>query len=199
MEKSITYFKDFLSEDLFKELQGIAIAAIKDPLAGLSRTNNVWDAGIVKESMPVLVKDIDVGSDLYKRLKAEIDAKTGKKAQRIMIYYWTRLSYIPWHGDGHVKSALTLYLNEVWDKDWGGYFMFEGGKNFENTENNVGVVKPSRNCAVLQDGNVEHATTTLNLDADIRMTIQIFFDDEDTSNRLRSGFGSSFDQYLAGD
>jgi len=33
-----------------------------------------------------------------------------------------RYSFIPWHDDGIHKLAVTLYLNEYWDKDWAGLF-----------------------------------------------------------------------------
>jgi hypothetical protein len=173
-KKKISYFQEFFSPDLFKELQELAVSEITDPFSSISRTNAVWHKDIVRSSMPVLVKDIE-NEELHSKLKSEIDAKTGKISENIMIYYWTRLSYIPWHDDNHAESALTVYLNETWDKDWGGYFMFEGGQNFQNTESNIGVIKPSRNCAVLQEGHVLHSTTTTNLDAEIRMTIQCFF------------------------
>jgi Rps23 Pro-64 3,4-dihydroxylase Tpa1-like proline 4-hydroxylase len=85
-----------------------------------------------------------------------------------MIYFWTKLSYIPWHDDTQADSALTIYLNDYWDQDWGGYFMFK-------LNNEIKAIKPDRNLGVIQTGNVSHSVSTVNLDADLRITLQAFF------------------------
>jgi Rps23 Pro-64 3,4-dihydroxylase Tpa1-like proline 4-hydroxylase len=85
-----------------------------------------------------------------------------------MIYYWTRLSYIPWHDDENHTGALTVYLNEEWDEDWGGYFLYK-------EDETIKAILPKKNFALLQQGGIKHATTPVHLNGGIRFTIQTFF------------------------
>jgi Rps23 Pro-64 3,4-dihydroxylase Tpa1-like proline 4-hydroxylase len=87
----------------------------------------------------------------------------------VMNYAWTRLSYIPWHNDGHRSEALTIYLNDVWEKDWGGLFLYE------DDEGSLRGFVPSFNCGLKNRSNVKHSTTPVTLDApEPRFTVQLF-------------------------
>ena len=86
-----------------------------------------------------------------------------------MFYIWTKLSYIPWHNDHHVNGALTVYLNNYWDINWGGYFMYK------NQNNEINAIKPETNLGVLQLEGVEHSVSTVNVNAENRITLQTFF------------------------
>ena len=108
--------------------------------------------------------------DFEQKLKQEIEEKTGWEVLNIMIYYWTKLSYIPWHEDPGLNAGFSLYLNETWDKDWGGYFMYE------LEEGQIKALIPTRNTAVIQEGNVPHSVSTINMDSEIRISLQVFFD-----------------------
>jgi hypothetical protein len=166
--KKIIVYDEFLSNELFDEAQIFAEKTIKSPEPYMGRTNLCWQDEIVNQSTPVIIRDILNDSPLYAKLKSEIEAKTGLEVDRLMMYFWTKLSYIPWHNDSHVESALTIYLNDYWNENWGGYFMY-------NLNNQIIAIKPERNLGVIQTGNVYHSVSTLNLDASLRITIQSFF------------------------
>jgi hypothetical protein len=168
MNKNIIVYDEFLSNDLFDEVQTFAETTVKSPNPYLGRTNFCWQDEIRNQSTPVLIIDIDEDGPLYNKLKAEIDTKTGLNVERLMLYIWTKLSYIPWHNDSHAESALTIYLNDYWDPDWGGYFMYK-------LNNEISAIKPERNLGVIQTGGVPHSVSTLNLDANLRITLQSFF------------------------
>ena len=172
MNKTVKIFENFLTNSLFVKTQNKANEIIKNPYVGLSRTNFAWPTIIVKASTPVIVKDIDKTDELFKELKQEIEEKTGWEVLNIMIYYWTKLSYIPWHEDPGLNAGFTLYLNETWDKDWGGYFMYE------LEEGQIKALIPTRNTAVIQEGNVPHSVSTINMDSEIRISLQVFFDNK---------------------
>jgi hypothetical protein len=133
-------------------------------------THHFWDKNIVKDSFPVLIHFIDRQSELYFTLKEEIEEKTNcfiKKQANIMFYYWTRFSYIPWHNDGLHDFALTIHLNEKWDENYGGWFLYE-----EN--GGVSAILPKRNMGVFQKGGIRHCTTPVHYDGNLRRTIQVF-------------------------
>jgi hypothetical protein len=171
MNKNIITYDDFLSNDLFDEVQTFAEKKIKSPEPHFGRTNLCWQDEVLKQSTPVIIIDIINDTPMYNKLKSEIDSKTGFQVERLMLYFWTKLSYIPWHDDGHAKSALTIYLNDYWDDDWGGYFMF-------NLNNEIKAIIPERNLAIIQTGGVPHSVSTVNLNADLRITIQAFFTED---------------------
>lgn len=172
METQLTKYYNFFDEDTFTSLQSYAYDVFNGKKPYFGRTNLHWNKSVVKESTPVLVADIVGGSTMFNELNEKIYEKTGKLAEKgMMLYCWTKYSYIPWHNDAHCSSALTIYLNDYWDEDWGGYFMYKNDKEIK-------AIVPERNLGVLQENGIFHATTTINPDADKRYSFQIFFDEK---------------------
>jgi hypothetical protein len=165
----IRKFEQFLPEELYEE--AIETANYILTLGGNELfTNYYWDHGIRKDSFPVLIHNIYKDTNLYKKLRENIEEKTGKNIvdDNIMIYFWTRYSYIPWHNDNvHYDGAITVYLNREWDRDFGGYFLYE-----ENDE--IKAILPKRNLAVMQYDSLMHCTTPVNFSGEMRITIQSF-------------------------
>jgi Rps23 Pro-64 3,4-dihydroxylase Tpa1-like proline 4-hydroxylase len=168
MEKNIIRYNDFLSNNLFDEVQTFAEDIIRSPEPYYGRTNTCWPEDVVRQSTPVIIIDISNDSPIHSRLKSEIDTKTGLEVNKLMVYFWTKLSYIPWHNDAHMDAALTIYLNDYWDQDWGGYFMYK-------MNNEIKAIKPERNLGIVQTGHISHSVSTVNLDAPSRITLQVFF------------------------
>jgi hypothetical protein len=133
------------------------------------RSNFHWEEGIRKSSAAVLVRDIEPvlsGLVLDKLLERGVIEHRG---YHVMNYAWTRLSYIPWHDDGHVGDAVTIYLNDVWEPDWGGLFLYK------NRADQIFGHAPSFNCGLRNKGTLPHATTPVSLDApEPRFTLQLF-------------------------
>jgi len=87
----------------------------------------------------------------------------------VMIYAWTKYSYIPWHNDDRSESAITIFLNNRWEEDWGGLFLYK------NENEQILGITPTFNMAVRNKGNVPHAVTMITPDAEtLRLTLQIF-------------------------
>ena len=66
-----------------------------------------------------------------------------------------------------VAAAATIYLNRKWDRDYGGYFIYE-------KDNKLGIEYPTFNKCIFQSGGVHHATTLTSKDAPVRKILQIF-------------------------
>lgn len=166
----IELHKNFLSEDLFVELvDSVNQKIISGGDSPIFSTNiYTWQKELINSSTPILryyLNDID--KNITSKLKKEIENKIPFYVDGMMVHLFTKLSYIPWHDDYGHKAAMTIYLNNTWDDNWGGYFMYK-----HNDE--IRAIKPSRNLAVIQDGGIPHCVTTTNIDSDIRMTLQIF-------------------------
>ena len=96
----IQKFEDILPEEVYEHTIGTAEYLLS--LGGNEFcTNRWWDFGIRKDSFPVFVHNIYQNSELHNSLKKIIEEKTQKSVydNNIMLYYWTRYSYIPWHND----------------------------------------------------------------------------------------------------
>lgn len=157
----------FLEEDVYVNSLNSArqVHATGDHLL---YSNKCWGYGIVKDSFPVLIHKINPESQLHKDLKQTIEDKTSMYVNRaLMFYYWTRFSYIPWHVDEEYDGAITIFLNDNWHEDFGGYFLYK-------KEGEIKAVPPARNIAVFQFGEIHHCTTPINYDGGVMMTIQAF-------------------------
>jgi hypothetical protein len=133
------------------------------------RSNFHWSEDIRKSSAAVLVRDIE--APLCSMILEKLVERGVIEHQdyRVMNYAWTRLSYIPWHDDKHVQDAVTVYLNDQWDLDWGGLFLYKDGNG------QILAYAPAFNCGLRNQARLLHATTPVTLDApEPRFTLQLF-------------------------
>jgi hypothetical protein len=168
----LTKYDNFLHPELYKE----CIDTAKDLLrqgGNAFATNSWWNQEIVKDSFPVLIHGIYKDSELFIKIRDEIENKTKLfvNDHDIMFYYWTRFSYIPWHEDKGYGGALTVYLNEEWLPDYGGYFLYEDDKR------DIRAILPKSNFALLQQGGIRHSTTPVNYNGEMRISIQVFLEE----------------------
>lgn len=163
--KYIKKIEDFLDEELFLECQQYAKSKLKSSELSFT-TNYYWGEGVRNDSNIVLVHTLR-NEELYYRIFDSIEKKLNYSAKWIHFYYWTPGSNIPWHDDANHNSGITIYLNDEWDKNHGGLFLFEDGEEIKG-------VYPKRNMALEQRGGVEHSVCPTTKNSDIRYTIQIF-------------------------
>ena len=133
------------------------------------RSNFHWAPEIRLSSAVVLVRDYD------KVLKSLILDKLVESGviqhthYAVMNFAWSRLSYIPWHDDSKHEGAVTIFLNERWELDWGGLFLYR------DDDGEIRAHAPRFNCGLRNGKHVPHATTLISLDApEPRFTLQLF-------------------------
>ena len=166
----IKIYKDFFDPDCLKYIEESIEKSKNGANLRTSYPTNNWVPNIIQESTPVIVYDMHDTDMLLKRLKEVIDIK---KPVNFMIFYWPTGSYIPWHSDSHVKVTATLYCNRVWDRDWGGLFLYEEGDR-------ILAEVPEWNKLVVQTKSTWHSTTSVVKPyyfpngPSMRTTIQIF-------------------------
>lgn len=91
----------------------------------------------------------------------------------IGVYRWERLSGMGLHFDSHTDTAITFYLNDLWDPNWGGDFIFYEGKQ----EFALGMgrsVMPTANRLVVNHSTVRHKVSYCSITAPDRVTLQAF-------------------------
>jgi len=164
-KKYIKKIENILDEELFVKCQEYAKSKLRDDSASFT-TNYFWEENLRKDSNIVLVHHLKNG-EIFEKIRDTIQNKLGHSAKHIMFYYWMAGSHISWHNDENHRAGITIYLNEYWNRDHGGLFLF-------NHENEIKGIYPKRNMAVEQCGNVEHSVSPTSRTSDIRYTIQIF-------------------------
>lgn len=169
MKSSVEIINNFLDPILIHKLKTIVKNNLSEPVW---KTNLFWNDGIVQTSSLVSILDLTDAqnfSDVFNQIKdLYIDKfpETKNKQYGILLYLWHKLSYIPFHSDSHCYMASTVYLNNNWNRNHGGFFIYEKDNKYE-------VVKPEFNKAVINK-SVPHGTTLTTADAPIRETLQIF-------------------------
>ena len=163
-------YQNALTPDFAKELLNDAHEKFmgNEPVWG---TNYAWQSNIVNVSHPVLTRAYD-DATANKIIDNLLENKIIPHGDfSVMNYVWTRLAYIAWHGDDKYDSSLTVYLNESWNPDWGGIFLYK--ENMADTA--VSGIIPTFNTAVVNTRNLQHCITPVGLDAGLpRITIQMF-------------------------
>jgi Rps23 Pro-64 3,4-dihydroxylase Tpa1-like proline 4-hydroxylase len=172
--QDIMFYDDVLKEQFAKHLLRDSMDNLSSG-RGFTHSNFHWSPGIVKASQVVLVRDYEqemaalILSQLQDRGILD-DEEYHVNDYHVMNYAWTKLSYIPWHNDPDYKNAITVYLNEHWDRDWGGIYLYVD----RETKGIKGYV-PQFNSGLKNNSKLDHSTTLISVDAEYpRLTIQVF-------------------------
>lgn len=168
----VTKYDNFINSKLLEEIQKLAKNCIS--LKKSKFTNHeMWPEYVVKDSEQVLVWDIkNENENLFKKISDYIVLETGyKDVLCCYLYCWKQSSFIPWHTDAEHNAALTIYLNNFWDRDWGGYFMY-----YDNDD--IKCIIPEENLAILQENNPLHSTTMTTPSSSDRITLQLFLNNK---------------------
>jgi hypothetical protein len=165
--KRVKVYDNFLSEELFRKCDEYSVGLDFSQDNKSVRSNRSWPKYIVKDSNPVFVANLKQNA-LYQEICEQVKTKLGHTLTAIMFYHWTPESHIPWHNDGMFKAGLTIYLNDKWDIDHGGLFMYR------NPDGNISAIEPVRNRLVEQVGGIPHSVCPTSKESNIRRTIQMF-------------------------
>ena len=138
---------------------------------GFQASSARWDRRVVEDSKPVQIHDLpaDAGALLIGHLRAR--DMLGPGEAHAMLYAWEHGSYIPWHDDGHHGGgAVTVYLNDRWDAEWGGHFLYRTPEGVVAEP-----VVPRFNRGVRNGSALLHGTTVVeNAAPEPRFTLQVF-------------------------
>jgi len=97
---------------------------------------------------------------------------------RCNFHLWQPLSGIAEHNDGHRKFGATIYLNDEWPPNAGGWFVWEDEETKQSGIHKALI--PTRNTMVLTDNHEKHWVTSIAATPpDNRCSIQIWCFDKD--------------------
>jgi hypothetical protein len=168
MNKFVAIHSSFLQEELFMECQKQSCSFFNEKKL-LQTNHDCWHSNIIKDSNVVYIYRLLENDPLYTKIRETIQIKLNiDKIKCIIFYYWSQNSHIPWHNDNTHIGGITIYLNEIWDKDSGGLFLFENDEIIQG-------IYPERNMCIQQQGNVNHSVSPTTSQSEIRSTIQIFY------------------------
>jgi hypothetical protein len=138
-----------------------------------SKTNFFnYKPGVVGMSNAIFGFDLD--EDLKNEVFTELIVKgvlpSMPTVSQAYVHLFTRNSFIPWHDDAKYKYTATVYLNESWNVDLGGLFLYED-------EGNLKCVMPKYNNALFFVPPIGHTTTITAINAPMRESLQIFVEE----------------------
>ena len=163
---NITVVKDFLPTDLILQIKNYIYREKPQ-----TYNHSCWNQNIIKDSARVEIfrlSDTEFKQHVINCYSNYVDIK--KYSVTYVNYYrWLPGSFIPFHNDERSSLASTIYLNESWDKDYGGLFLYEQDEEIK------GYV-PKYNSAVINKNSISHSTSIISPTAPKRETLQIFFE-----------------------
>jgi len=127
------YFKSMLGRDVWSSSSGW------DQNLSLISTNTLTHQITDK----ILKKEIKRG--IEEVINVDFDEENLEFSPSI--YVWSGGSYITWHPDNCYPYNGTIYLNEEWDTNDGGVFLYK-----ENNTNEIKGIEPTYNSMVVNSG-----------------------------------------------
>jgi len=136
IENIMEYFKFMLEKDVWGSSSGwdqnLSL------ISSNTLTHQITDKILKKEIKRSIEKAIEVDFD-----EENLDFLPS-------IYVWSGGSYITWHSDDPYPYNGTIYLNESWDTNDGGVFLYK-----ENNTNEIKGIEPIHNYMVVNSGTEE--------------------------------------------
>jgi|GEM_PF-2574646 hypothetical protein len=164
------YIKDFLSHDMYK---GIHNAIIKErKKINLHTTKGIWSEDLINNIVPPLRTEVG-NYKPFEQLKVLVKHNAFFQLKNIekistTIHCMKKDSGINWHDDGkNWKYGATYYLNNRWNENWGGEFMF-------SSEKDHGWIPPVGNCLVIIKAPFKHKVNPVLSPILPRISVQMF-------------------------
>ena len=148
----IKKFDNVLSDDLIKNI----MEYFKSMLGrDVWSSSSGWDQNLSLISANTLTHQINdkiLKKEIKKNIETALNVNFEEKELYFapLIYVWSGGSYIAWHSDNCYPYNGTIYLNEEWDSNDGGVFLYK-----ENETNEIKGIEPEYNTMV-----VNYATET---------------------------------------
>jgi len=175
--KAIAIFDNFLGDEEFRKVQYWAL----NLPAAINREERDWSVYIKLDFADCLMSrmwltddgDLPPEAQLFvDRIRAtawiEPDASI-----LLGVYRWQPGSGMGEHSDGHTETAITFYLNDTWQKNWFGDFVFYETKEAELAGFGR-AVSPRANRLVINKHTIPHKVTYSSGLAVERLSIQAF-------------------------
>jgi hypothetical protein len=170
MKKRVSIYENFLENNLLEEciMYSNSIENKFEDGNIFKKNVSLWDKYVVEDSNIVYVNFLNNESNLHKKIFSLFKKNFYIEIKCVNFYNWTQGRHIPWHNDSGHTGGITIYLNEDWDINHGGLFLFK-------TDETINAIVPKKNRAIIQLGGVPHSVSATTQNSAMRKTIQIFF------------------------
>ena len=172
MKQILKSFNNFLDFKLINEIEACVDASLKSDEPRW-KTSLQWKQQIQRATPPVPILPLPdkFTASIHQTLKekAGLTWKESTPPQRSQYYLYPPGGYIGWHDDVVYAFASIIFLNPVWNIDWGGVFLYED-------LNGLGLrgEVPAFNKCLVNGGGVPHGVSRLSPDAPLRRVIITF-------------------------
>lgn len=169
--------KNFLSDEDYQICYDDLVSKLVSDCWGYTKVT--WRESAVTNGITGSVLSSLVSNHVYDlildKFSSFIDVSTFTKI--VMQYYvWQPYSGLSLHNDDGYKMASTIYLNQDWNVDYGGMFLWKESKEDEIFQ----AIPPIKGMMILNDQRQDHMVTPVSpLSPDLRVTIQTWFSNSD--------------------
>jgi Rps23 Pro-64 3,4-dihydroxylase Tpa1-like proline 4-hydroxylase len=169
MDTNLKTVENTLSQDLREKLYNLTRTG-KQP----TQTNFFgYDIGVTGVSNAIFGFNLE--EDLLEQLSNELIEKNiiPHKPKKWVghVNLFSRGSFIPWHGDLGYVFSMTIYLNQTWNEDWGGAFIY---RKTQDIDSEISCIYPKYNLGVYFNPPMAHTTSLTAINAPLRESLQIF-------------------------
>ena len=134
---------------------------------------DVWDERLFKDTqgknLITAIENEEFIDIIINRVIERFNTSSNKSHYSILYYKSQGQFNINWHNDGQYQAAVSIYLNDNWHRDLGGYLIYQ-----MDDEDLMTAVQPKIGTAVYHNGGVLHGTTPVSEGAPSRKSIQVF-------------------------
>ena len=135
--------------------------------------NDTWPKELVEgvggHTITIPIADPSVVRLLADKCISTIGSSKNYDDYMVMYYEGEGEFSLNWHTDKAYSASASIYLNDDWNDNYGGYFVFK-----MNGEKLTTGVSPDLGTAVFQKGKILHAVTATRHNAPLRKSIQVF-------------------------
>lgn len=137
-----------------------------------------WQDGLTSKSSNVIthtIRDENICKKIKKSVEKKINIDFDDENLNFLpiIYVWSANSYITWHEDSPYPYNGTIYLNQNWNSNDGGIFLYK-----DNKTNIITGIEPTFNTMIVNsnqknDPHTKHCVTSISSNIfESRVTIQ---------------------------
>ncbi len=134
-------------------------------------SDTYWQKSLTR-NISGICNTADVPENLRVKVENEIKEYLPEYNHLVVTFsIWHRHSGICLHNDANSIFGVTIYLDKIWDPEWGGLFIWYEKNNFDDPR----IFIPKRNYMILNDEQEYHMVSEVSPFAQtVRKTLQIW-------------------------
>lgn len=137
---------------------------------------DVWSSALRENTQGIVeitpIPDTYLRDMIYNRMVERFNSDKDVNKYKVTYYKSQGCHNINWHDDFKYQAGATIYLNTEWNRNFGGYFIYQ-----MKDQDTMTALQPKQGVAVYQKGGVLHATTPMSLSAPSRKSLQVFINE----------------------